>query len=269
MEQTGLFQRKHNKESSCSKNPVSLPTVGTNLTLMEEVYLLGLKDNDGYVSFWNTSMSSGLRGCILTELALLGRIELEQVSLKRKKLPSRIVKVISDESTEDVILDEALKNIKNADKPESLQSWLDYFNAESWNPLKMKYIIKNVRERIAKNLVDKGILTNSKESYLIFDLITHPLANPTAKMKLVSKLHNSLLKNFVNDPQRMDLRILALIYMAQICDVLDQGLECLDDEAFTVATCRIDELMELDFEVESLRDYAPDVLWGVVYAFLS
>ena len=48
----------------------------TRLTLMEEVLLMGLKDKEGYTSFWNDCISSGLRGCILIELALRGRIEL-------------------------------------------------------------------------------------------------------------------------------------------------------------------------------------------------
>ena len=36
----------------------------TRLTLMEEVLLLGLKDKEGYTSFWNDCISSGLRGNI-------------------------------------------------------------------------------------------------------------------------------------------------------------------------------------------------------------
>eukprot|EP01050_Picozoa_sp_SAG11_P016398 SAG11_NODE_2234_length_3654_cov_7.757806_3_plen_117_part_00 len=43
------------------------------LTMMEEVLLLGLKDA-GYTSFWNDSISYGLRGCIIAELALRGKI---------------------------------------------------------------------------------------------------------------------------------------------------------------------------------------------------
>ena len=45
---------------------------------MEEVLLMGLKDKEGYTSFWNDCISSGLRGCILIELALRGRVELER-----------------------------------------------------------------------------------------------------------------------------------------------------------------------------------------------
>jgi len=57
----------------------------TRLTLMEEVLLLGLKDKEGYTSFWNDCISSGLRGCILIELALRGRVELERAGMRRKK----------------------------------------------------------------------------------------------------------------------------------------------------------------------------------------
>ena len=63
------------------------------LTLMEEVLLLGLKDKEGYTSFWNDCISSGLRGCILIELALRGRVELEKSGMltRRKNLLSRKV----------------------------------------------------------------------------------------------------------------------------------------------------------------------------------
>lgn len=61
------------------------------LTLMEEVLLLGLKDREGYTSFWNDCISSGLRGCILIELALRGRINLERQPARRKSLLLRKV----------------------------------------------------------------------------------------------------------------------------------------------------------------------------------
>ena len=66
----GVEEREEEEEDRDSKE--------TRLTLMEEVLLLGLKDKEGYTSFWNDCISSGLRGCILIELALRGRIELER-----------------------------------------------------------------------------------------------------------------------------------------------------------------------------------------------
>lgn len=49
----------------------------------------------GYTSFWNDCISSGLRGCILIELGLRGRVELEKAGMRRKGLLSRKVIVKS------------------------------------------------------------------------------------------------------------------------------------------------------------------------------
>ena len=65
-----------------------------------------------YTSFWNDCISSGLRGCILIELALRGRIELERAGMRRKSLLGRKVVVKNGDPCGDVLLDEALKHIK-------------------------------------------------------------------------------------------------------------------------------------------------------------
>lgn len=58
---------------------------------MEEVLLLGLKDREGYTSFWNDCISSGLRGCMLIELGLRGRIDLENTGMRKRALAGRKV----------------------------------------------------------------------------------------------------------------------------------------------------------------------------------
>nr|CAD7201700.1 unnamed protein product [Timema douglasi] len=159
----------------------------TRLTLMEEVLLLGLKDKEGYTSFWNDCISSGLRGCILIELGLRGRAELEKAGMRRKSLLNRKVLVKSETPTGDVLLDEALKHMKDTEPPETVQSWIEYLSGETWNPLKLRYQLKNVRERLAKNLVEKGVLTTEKQNFLLFDMTTHPLTDNVAKSRLVKK----------------------------------------------------------------------------------
>lgn len=67
------------------------------------------------------------------------------------------------------------------------------FIGETWNPLKIKYQLKNVRERLAKNLVEKGVLTTEKQNFLLFDMTTHPLTNNEAKLRLVKKVTNLVL----------------------------------------------------------------------------
>lgn len=239
----------------------------TRLTLMEEVLLLGLKDKEGYTSFWNDCISSGLRGCILIELGLRGRVELERAGMRRKGLCSRKIILKSDTPTGDVLLDEALKHIKETDPPETIQNWIEYLSGETWNPLKLRYQLKNVRERLAKNLVEKGVLTTEKQNFLLFDMTTHPLNDNVIKCRLVKKIQDSVLTKWVNDPQRIDKRMLALILLAHASDVLENAFAPLNDDDYELAMRRVRELLDLDFEAESAKSNSNEVIWAVFAAF--
>ncbi|XP_074851807.1 Golgi phosphoprotein 3 isoform X1 [Carettochelys insculpta] len=246
----------------------------TRLTLMEEVLLLGLKDREGYTSFWNDCISSGLRGCMLIELALRGRLQLEACGMRRKSLLTRKVMCKSDAPTGDVLLDEALKHIKETQPPETVQNWIELlsvglylFLGETWNPLKLHYQLRNVRERLAKNLVEKGVLTTEKQNFLLFDMTTHPLTNNNIKQRLIKKVQEAVLDKWVNDPHRMDKRLLALIYLAHASDVLENAFAPLLDEQYDLASKRVRQLLDLDPEVECLKANTNEVLWAVVAAF--
>lgn len=90
-----LLRSNHRHNAGKSDSDGEDDSRSRRLTLMEEILLLGLKDREGYTSFWNDCISSGLRGCILIELALRGRIELEKSGMRKKKLLSRKVQRIS------------------------------------------------------------------------------------------------------------------------------------------------------------------------------
>lgn len=239
----------------------------TRLTLMEEVLLLGLKDREGYTSFWNDCISSGLRGCILIELGLRNRVELEKAGMRRRSLLNRKVLVKSDAPTGDVLLDEALKHIKETQPPETVQSWIEYLSGETWNPLKLKYQLRNVRERLAKNLVEKGVLTTEKQNFLLFDMTTHPLTDNQSKQRLIKKVQEAVLGKWVNDAHRMDKRVLSLVLLAHSADVLENAFAPLSDEDYEVAMKRVRELLDLDPEVECMKPQANDVMWAVFAAF--
>lgn len=235
----------------------------TRFTLMEEVLLLGLKDKEGYTSFWNDCISTGLRGCILVELAIRDKIELEKSVGRRRSLLLRKVIVKNTELTGDALLDEALKHIRDTEIPETLQSWVDYLSGETWNPMKLRFQLKNVRERLAKNLVEKGVLTTEKQNFFFFDMTTHPLINSQIKNKLVRKVQDALLAKWVNDPHRMDKRTLSLILLSHSSDVLENAFISLSDDDYEVAMRRIRELLELDMEAESQRPNANEIMWGI------
>lgn len=153
---------KNSPNSNTNDEPDLFDTEDTDsrnvkLTLMEEVFLLGLKDRQGYTSFWNDCISVGLRGCILAELILRKRITLEKTSNRRKiSLSLRRVQVISTDHTGDALLDEALKHIHDTQPPESLHSWIHYLSGK---------LLLNLRE---KNLNFHGINHPHRLNTLIY-----------------------------------------------------------------------------------------------------
>lgn len=67
----------------------------------------------------------------MIELAIRGRVELEKAGMRRKSLLNRKILVKSDTPTGDVLLDEALKHMKETDPPEAVQSWIEYLSGMS------------------------------------------------------------------------------------------------------------------------------------------
>ncbi|KAM3848898.1 Golgi phosphoprotein 3-like [Vipera latastei] len=236
------------------------------LTLMEEILFLGLKDKEGYTSFWNDCISSGLCGGILIELAMRGKIQLEAQSMRKKRLLDRKVLMKSDAPTGDVLLDEMLCHLKATEPAETVQTWIELLTGETWNPLKLQYQLRNVHEQIAKNLVEKGILTTKKQHFL-FDMTTHPVTNTTEKQRLVKRLQESILDRWVNDPHRMDRRTLALLVLAHALDVLENVFTSLVDEKYDEALNRSKDLIDRDPEVEATKAAGAEMIWAVLAAF--
>lgn len=85
----------------------------------------------GYTSFWNDCISSGLRGCMIVELALRGRVELEKQGMRRKGLLSRKLLCKNPANTGDVLLDEALKHIKETSPPDNVQNWIELLSGRA------------------------------------------------------------------------------------------------------------------------------------------
>ncbi|OCT69051.1 hypothetical protein XELAEV_18040359mg [Xenopus laevis] len=260
-------ERRADSEDSIKDEEDSADSKEIRLTLMEEVLLLGLKDKEGYTSFWNDCISSGLRGGILIELFLRGRVVLEPATIRKKRLTDKKVLLKSDKLTGDVLLDETIKHMKATEPAETVQSWIELLTGETWNPFKLQYQLRNVRERIAKNLVEKGILTTEKQNFLLFDMTTHPVTNTTEKQRLVKKLQESLLEKWVNDPHRMDKRTLALLVLAHSSDVLENAFSSLSDEKYDMAMIRSKELLDLEPDTEGTKPNACEMIWAVLSAF--
>ena len=144
-----------------------------------------------------------------------------------------------------------------------------FFSGETWNPLKLRYQLRNVRERLAKNLVEKGVLTTEKQNFLLFDMTTHPLVDATMKQRVIRRVQDAVLGKWVNDTTRMDKRLLSLIFLAHSSDVLENAFAPLSDDDYELAMKRVRELLEVDPEIEAQKSNANEVMWAVVAAFIK
>lgn len=223
------------------------------LTLMEEVILMGIKDKEGYLSFWNDNISYALRGCILLELALRGKIAVVNDPARRRfEYSERLIHIVDDKKTGEVLLDETLNLMKNDDSNLSIGSWIDLLSGETWNLLKINYQLKQVRERLAKGLVDKGILRTERKNFLIFDMPTHPLSDVNAKNDVIKRILNLVASRniaiehtdkFPEETRFKLLRSIALVAGAYAASVLENVLVSLGYDQRDKAFARADELL--------------------------
>ncbi|VDM85753.1 unnamed protein product [Strongylus vulgaris] len=186
--------------------------------------------------------------------------------MRRKSLLTRKVTVKNSEPTGDVILDEALRHMKETNPPETVTSWIEYLSGETWNPLKLRYQLRNVRERLAKNLVEKGVLTTDKQNFLLFEITTHPLSDGNQKTKLIKEVQDAVLSKWTNDVHRMDKKMLSLIILAHASDVLENAFAPLSDQDYEVAMKRVRSLLELEYDAQAEKK-GNDVMWAVFEAF--
>ena len=118
--------------------------------------------------------------------------------------------------------------------------------------MKIGYQLKQVRERLAKGLVDKGILRTEKRNFLLFDMATHPVADNGAKDEIRRRVRNVLTQRTVVLggsqflPEALDFRYLRTVCMvcaAYAANVLENALSSLGHEARERAFAQTDELL--------------------------
>ena len=118
--------------------------------------------------------------------------------------------------------------------------------------MKIGYQLKQVRERLCKGLVDKGILRTEKRNFLLFDMATHPVADGGAKEEIRRRVRNVLTQRTVVLqgsqwlPENLEFRYVRTISMvcaAYAANVLENALSTLGHEARERAFTQTDELL--------------------------
>lgn len=172
-------------------------------------------------------------------------------SRRRFPLCDRYIEIINDKITGEALLDETIKIMKTSE-PLSVATWIDYLSGETWNLTKISYQLKQVRERLAKGLVDKGILRTEKRNFFLFDMATHPLTDTSSKDEIKRRVITCLtartivLPNTPLFPENVPfrhLRSIVLVAGAYAANVLENVLSNLSYDARDQAFGRADELL--------------------------
>lgn len=109
-----------------------------------------------------------------------------------------------------------------------------------------------MRERLAKGLVDKGILRTEKRNFLLFDMATHPVADGGAKDDLHRRVRNVCSSRTVilpssqwlpEDSECRFLRTITMVCAAYAANVLENALVTMSHEARERAFAQVDELL--------------------------
>lgn len=118
--------------------------------------------------------------------------------------------------------------------------------------MKIGYQLKQVRERLAKGLVDKGVLRTEKRNFLLFDMATHPVSDPTFKDDVLRRTLALLTartaavpaSDLYSDQVRYrTIRAVCMVCASFAANVLENALVHLGYDAREAAFAKCDELL--------------------------
>ena len=192
------------------------------LSLMEELCLIALGEERARMSLLNDNIPYVLRGCILLELTLARRIKLNIYNGGNFAEPWKLDVLVSDLTpTGCEFLDETLNNITKHEF--SLKKWLDVLTGETWDRKLSPFQIQNLRDRICKALMEKGIVTAQKTTIFLIEATEYPLLNHHLKQSLCFEIIDSAM-----DSGKCELRSLCRLLSLNGAKVLSQALQVTD-----------------------------------------
>ena len=146
----------------------------TNLTLYEEVILLALCEERGTIN--SSYVNYAVAAAIVAELLLRERISIDEGR-------GKLINVESTALFADPILDEAIQLLSSAKRRKKLNSWVQKFST-----------IKNLRHKVAEQLVRKGIVKADTDKVLfLFTRKVYPELNPVPEKQLRERLRQAVL----------------------------------------------------------------------------
>ena len=170
------------------------------LTLYEEILLLALDDDKGTTPM-EGMFRNAMGGAILAELILAGALRVDDD--KKKK-----VHAAPAARVDDVILAECLAMVRDKDKPQAARIWVQKFAG-----------LKNLKERAARQLVDRGVLVEEEGTVLkIFKRTLFPERDGGPERDLRQRMERAIFTY----SSELEPRTVIIVALAKATGMLDK-----------------------------------------------
>lgn len=192
------------------------------LTFMEEICLMALGEEKAHISIFNDNIPYVLRASILLELVLVHKIKLNIQDGGNFDEPWKFNVSFSDFTpTGDVFLDETMGILGK--ETFTLQKWLDILTGETWSRKLSVYQMHNLRDRLCKSLMEKGVVTSRKTSTFLIETTEYPLLDCRLKRSICFEIIDSAI-----DKDKLDIRSLCRLLSMKAANVLQKALKVTD-----------------------------------------
>ncbi len=202
------------------------------LTLVEEIVLLLLRDQDGkFLGVDNWSLNYAVAGAVLMDLAMENRIDTDVDHLA----------LVDAEPVGDNLLDPTLAAIASSE-PHPTRHWVEQ-TAEHAD---------EIREAALSRLVERGILERHEERILwVFRTRRYPLVDGKAEREVKLRIMEVLFSDEIPDP-----RDIMLICLVDACGIFS---ELLSKNALDGAAERIAQVRRMDLIGQAMTQAIRDI----------
>ena len=170
-----------------------------SLPLYEEILLLALDDEKGTTNLGGF-FANAMGGAILAELAMNGSIAIADDKGKK-------VKVLQRGRLDDPILAECLALVADAKKPKKAKEWVMKFAG-----------LKDLKNRAARQLVTKGVLTEETGSVMkIFKRTIYPEVDGGPEKDLRERMKKAIFTSTME----LEARTVIIVALAQAANMLN------------------------------------------------
>lgn len=210
----------------------------TMLTLSEKLLLLSLHDEKGKaVASTIIALPYGLSGALLLDLYLSGHIE----------FVDKQVKVIRSDAISHPVHKQVLALLSSSDRLRDAKYWLNNIHSK----------VNKIDNRIAEQLVQKGILSKQEHSFLwLINYNRYPTRDEQPEQDIRSHIKKVVLGGIAASEE--DIALLSLV---QACELSN---EVFDKNERKEATKRIEELVEGQKIGNAIKQIVQDIQAALV-----